>query len=130
MECVLADRLKELRRELGISQRDLARSLKLSPSTIAMYETGQREPDSKTLDHLASFFDVSLDYLVGRSDVRQSLHNKQPVNIDRILAEHNVLFDGKPLTDADKLVILDSLRMVRRAMNVSDTTKSDTTKKE
>lgn len=120
---MLADRLKELRRELAISQRELAETLKLSPSTIAMYETGQREPDSKVLDQLADLFNVSLDYLVGRSDVRQPQPDSQPVDIDRILAEHNILFEGKPLTQADKLVILDSLRMVRRAMGAEESEK-------
>jgi transcriptional regulator with XRE-family HTH domain len=61
-------RLKELRSKKEISQRDLAKLLKLSPSTIAMYETGQREPDAETLKKIADFFNTTTDYLLGRTD--------------------------------------------------------------
>lgn len=62
------DRLKECRGRKEISQRELASVLNLSPSTIAMYETGQREPDAETLSKIADFFGVSIDYLIGRTD--------------------------------------------------------------
>lgn len=66
---MLKDRLKELRNKKGMSQRELANFLQLSPSAIAMYETGQREPDSETLKKIADFFNVSIDYLLGRTDL-------------------------------------------------------------
>jgi len=62
------DRLKELRYKKELSQRELASILNLSPSTIAMYETGQREPDAETLSKIADFFGVTIDYLLGRTD--------------------------------------------------------------
>lgn len=64
------NRLKELRSEKGLTQRELANLIKLSPSTIAMYEAGQRTPDPEILQKLADYFGVSLDYLMGRTDVR------------------------------------------------------------
>lgn len=64
------DILKQLRNEKKITQRELANLLNLSPSTIAMYETGQRKPDFETLQKIADFFDVSTDYLLGRTDIR------------------------------------------------------------
>lgn len=67
---MLKDRLKELRIEKQITQRELASLLQLSPSTIAMYETGQRMPDPETLQRIADFFSVSTDYLLGRTDIR------------------------------------------------------------
>ena len=59
-------RLKELRQEKNITQGKLAEKLGLSRSTIAMYETGGSEPDLETLKNIASFFNVSIDYLMGR----------------------------------------------------------------
>lgn len=64
------NRIKELRKEKGVSQRELAEYLDLKQQTISAYEKGTNEPDLKTLDKMAHFFDVSIDYLVGRSDVR------------------------------------------------------------
>lgn len=64
------DILKKLRNEKKITQRELAKLLNLSPSTIAMYETAQRKPDFETLEKIANFFDVSTDYLLGRTNIR------------------------------------------------------------
>ncbi|HHV62342.1 MAG TPA: helix-turn-helix transcriptional regulator [Firmicutes bacterium] len=64
----LGERLKELRHIRGITQRDLARDLGVAPATIAQYETGKRMPDVTTLDTLAGYFNVTVDYLIGRSD--------------------------------------------------------------
>ncbi|MCK8825363.1 helix-turn-helix domain-containing protein [Fuchsiella alkaliacetigena] len=65
-------RLKELRKKEELSQRELAKKLNLSGSTIGMYEAGKRKPDSDTLQKIASFFDVSVDYLLGRTNERKS----------------------------------------------------------
>ena len=59
-------KLKELRQGRNITQNKLAERLGLSRSTIAMYETGGSEPDLETLKAIASFFNVSVDYLMGR----------------------------------------------------------------
>lgn len=63
-------RLKELRKEKSINQKELATLLKVSASTIGMYEQGRRDPDTNTLKFLADYFDVSTDYLLGRTDER------------------------------------------------------------
>lgn len=62
-------RLKELREKMGISQRELANNIQLSPSTIAMYELEQRSPDKDTIIKLACFLNCSTDYLLGKTDV-------------------------------------------------------------
>ena len=61
-------RLKALRKERGISQIKLSMDLNLSQNTISRYETGVREADYKTLILLADYFDVSIDYLLERTD--------------------------------------------------------------
>ena len=61
-------RLKQLRNERGISQRQLAEFLKVAPSTISIYENGQREPNFEILESLADFFNVDLNYLLGKTN--------------------------------------------------------------
>lgn len=65
---IIATRLKSLRKEKKLTQRQLASKLQISQSTVALYETGNREPDIDTLEKIADFFDVTLDYLAGRTD--------------------------------------------------------------
>ena len=59
-------KLKELRTNRGLSQKELAEIVGVSNSTISMYEMGQREPDFATVVKFADFFGVSTDYLLGR----------------------------------------------------------------
>lgn len=61
-------RLKELRVKKGISQLKLALDLSMNQNTISRYETGVREADYKTLIKFADYFDVSIDYLLERTD--------------------------------------------------------------
>lgn len=67
---MINERIRELRIEKGLTQRELAKELKLSSSTIAMYESGRRVPDHTILQQLATFFDVTIDYLLGRTNIR------------------------------------------------------------
>ena len=61
-------RLKELRKKRKISQLKLAMDLNMNQNTISRYETMEREADYRTLILFADYFDVSLDYLLGRCD--------------------------------------------------------------
>lgn len=63
----LGDKLKKLRTEKGFSQKKLGEILNISSRTIGYYETNERFPkDEDTLKAIADFFDVSVDYLIGR----------------------------------------------------------------
>lgn len=79
----LADNLKKLRIENNISQYKLAELLGFSRGLIANYEQGRREPDYNTLLIFSSFYDVSTDYLLGKTD------EKKPVTV----IEPNVIND-------------------------------------
>ena len=61
-------RLKELRKKRGISQLKLAMDLNMNQNSISRYETGEREADYNTLILLADYFNVSIDYLLERTD--------------------------------------------------------------
>ena len=59
--------LQDLREDRDITRKDLATALNISISTLGMYEQGRREPNIDMLIKMANFFDVSIDFLVGRS---------------------------------------------------------------
>lgn len=68
---MFSERLKRLRMEKGITQKELADRLHISRSTIAGYESLGKEPDGEKLCALADFFGVSVDYLLGVTDSRE-----------------------------------------------------------
>lgn len=61
-------RLKELRESRGISQVRLTIELNLNQNTVSRYENGMRQADYQTLEAIADYFNVSLDYLFGRTE--------------------------------------------------------------
>ena len=65
-ENVFGKKLKELRLEAGLSQRKLGELLQVCNQTVSFWETGSREPDLDTLVILSNFFEVSVDYLLGK----------------------------------------------------------------
>ena len=68
-------KLKELRIERGIQQKDLAATLGIGANTLSQYENGKREPDNKTLVKLADYFGVSVDYLLEHTDAPEKQEN-------------------------------------------------------
>lgn len=62
-------RLKEIRKKKGISQLKLALELNTSQNTISRYETGEREPGIAELIGIADYFNISVDYLLERTDI-------------------------------------------------------------
>ena len=59
------DKLRELIEDMNITQKELANELNIAPSTVSSYVQNTREPDFETLKRIASFFQVSTDYLLG-----------------------------------------------------------------
>lgn len=64
----MGDRLRQLRKEKGLTQKEVATALNINMMTYAHYELGDREPSISMLKLLCDFFDVSADYLIGRCD--------------------------------------------------------------
>ena len=67
----LPERLLQLRLEQDFSQKSLVREMGLALNTYVRYERGERDPTASVLVQMADFYDVTLDYLVGRSDERK-----------------------------------------------------------
>lgn len=68
MEIIFAEQLKQLRRGMAITQKQLACALETTQRNISYFETGQVEPDLTMLWKIADFFGVSIDFLIGRKD--------------------------------------------------------------
>ena len=79
---MIGNRLKMLREELGLKQEELAKKMSVSPSAIGMYERNLREPNNELTIKFAELFKCSVDYLLGKTDIRNP--GKQ---IDEVLNE-------------------------------------------
>lgn len=65
---VFSERLKELRKSRNLSQKELAEIFNTTNSSICDWECGRTEPNLNTILQIADYFDVSCDYLLGKSD--------------------------------------------------------------
>ena len=103
-------RLKELRENRNLTQAELAKLLKVSPSAIGMYEQGRRDPDSSTLKKLSVLFNVSVDYLLDnqppQNDALPTLTPKESSHLQKYRALDD---DGRELVDG----LLDTLHEQR-----------------
>lgn len=70
--------LRELRKNEKLTQTELAKKLGLAFSTISMYERGDREPDFETMEAIADYFNVSMDYLHGKKVHKSGLYMPSP----------------------------------------------------
>lgn len=125
------DRLKELRNEASISQTELGKMFNLSKQTISSYEKGGSFPSPETLQKLADYFKVSLDYLLGRNDKRnfgKSLSEKDKKDIqkdlDKIMEKlekpEGLMFDGNPANEETLEAIKDALEFgMRQAKRIN-----------
>ena len=104
------ERLRVLRKEMNIQQRELARLFNLSPSAIGGYERGLREPEINQLVAFAQFFNVSLDYLLGRTNERRTADDfasAQSFEYFDFMRAHTIIVNGQPLSDEDKRRLCD-----------------------
>jgi MerR family transcriptional regulator, light-induced transcriptional regulator len=86
----LSNRIKELRKKKGYTQKELADLLGVGQTTVANYEQGIRVPDTDKLNKLADLFKVTLDYLLGRDEKKEEINKKtdtvikEPQNISEV----------------------------------------------
>lgn len=92
------NRLKELRLSRGLLQSDIAKVINKSERTVGFYETGERDMGTETLGILADFFDVSVDYILGRDTINE------PIPIAASMKDN---LDISDMDENDKKVIMD-----------------------
>ncbi|OAA91222.1 helix-turn-helix domain-containing protein [Clostridium ljungdahlii] len=81
---MFGEKLKKLRTDKHMTQQELAKILKISSSTIGMYEQNRRSPDIQTLKLIAKYFNVSVDYLLGNSDDKTIPTPKEDTPVEKI----------------------------------------------
>lgn len=92
-------RLRELRNQRGISQNELSKHIGVSKSSVNMYERDEREPGFETLEAIADFFNVNMDYLLGRESRKNiSIDTSE---VDNIISR----FDARQLSDSSKPIL-------------------------
>ena len=124
--------LRILRKNKGLSMKELGEIIGVAESTISQYETGKREPDFETLLKLGEFFNVSVDYLL-RGDNPQNnktpaLTKKDERDIAKTLAnlketlenEEGLRFDGDPMSDEAKESILAAMELGLQAAKLKN----------
>ena len=84
---VFSTRLKELREWAGLSQNALAGVLLVAQSTVGGWEAGKREPSLDMIIQLADLFCVSTDYLLGRTDNKNTYIAKMPPDLEGMKVE-------------------------------------------
>lgn len=97
-----ADVFKYLRIQSGLTQQEMADKLKISRSSIGMYENGEREPSFELLENIADYFNVDMNYLIGKKELSENIPQGYYLNEDaREIAqfmfenpEYRVLFDA------------------------------------
>lgn len=110
MRATFGDRLRELRRERGMQQRELGDLYNLSSSAIGSYERNLREPTLDLLLKLSEFFGVSVDYLLCRTEERLTAvdyKEKDSFDLTEFMANHVITVGGVEVTEADKRRICD-----------------------
>lgn len=66
-----SERIRKLRKENNLTQKELAENIGVDRATVAGYETKGKEPSYSTLRNIANFFGVSIDYLIGNSNIKE-----------------------------------------------------------
>lgn len=84
------NRIRELREHKHLRQIDVADATGIDQKTLSNYETGKTNPDSYALIRLADFFEVSIDYLVGRCDTTVPPNEKKQIQKRLIAIQENL----------------------------------------
>ncbi|SCI10925.1 HTH-type transcriptional regulator immR [uncultured Clostridium sp.] len=74
---IFSTRLRHERERLGLMQKEMAQKLDIPPNTYNGYETGKRSPNLEVAKHISDTLDISVDYLLGRTDER-NLQTEKP----------------------------------------------------
>ena len=114
MKEALNEKLKKLRLKSGLTQAQLARKLKVSPSSIGMYEQGRREPNSETLSKMCKELNATGDYILNLEEDETQAKDVCAI-LDQfakyIETRKNIMLNGKPIKDEDKKKISNALRV-------------------
>lgn len=105
------NRIKMLREEFNYTQQDLANKLECSKSVIGLYENETRKPSMEVLIRLSNIFNCSIDYILGKSDIRN------PENIKNIPHANAGGLDTNGLDEEDLLELQRQIDYIKKMKN-------------
>lgn len=100
-ENIFAKRLREVREDLNLMQKEMAQKLNMPITTYNGYETGKRSPSLEILRNISDILDVSIDYLLGKSNKKSSLTNIELLKIKDISKNDEITELVKKLYELD-----------------------------
>ena len=111
--------LKLLRKQHNLSQKEIGNIFHASQNTVSQWENGTRKPSYDIIQEIADYFDVSVDYLLGRQEQLPELNSKDKREIqeilddteEQLLSQDGLMFDGSPATDEDVQKIIMAMKM-------------------
>lgn len=95
--------LKKLRQEYGISQQRLADAVQVSQPSINKYENHNIEPEIEILKRMADYFNTSIDYIVGHTDIRRRIEHTEAYHLNQ--RESELVTRFRALDEAEKCSI-------------------------
>ena len=102
--CDFPNVFRQLRNRDNLSQQELGDKLGIAKSTISMYENGNREPDLETLEKIADFFNVDMDYLIGRNITPNAYQSEVTISFNDV--EGLVARNGKKMSTEQKMRLI------------------------
>lgn len=121
---IIGKRLKKARENANLTQMNAAKKLDISNGTLSGYERNYRDPDTDILNRMANLYDVSVEWLMGRTDeVNKPLQpTKDEIDIAKRLKQFEadlansdgLAFDGEPMSDEAKESLLESMELLFR----------------
>jgi len=117
---MLDKRLRKLRTSLQLTQQEIADKLHISRVRYNQYETGKRQPDNEMLKIISNFYKVSVDYLIGNDDLRNSEHAALDEELQQLLNDPDTMVafkDFKNLSDTDKQEIINFIKFKKQQKN-------------
>ncbi len=109
---MFAKRFKEARESMDLSQKDMAKILNVGPSTVSMWEQDRRTPDKEMLIKIANYFDISIDYLFGRTDDPNNIVYSATIDGDKVDLEFDKDYPHK-LTPEEVEQLIKKLKEAR-----------------
>ena len=120
------NRLKLLREERGLFQKDIATLLSVSIPAVNQYESGKRDMSTETVVKLAEYFGVSTDYLLGKSDIRNpEKAQEDPLGLAKIGFS---MKDYNPPTDKQREQLAELIKVVLKDNKKEDKEKNENNK--
>ena len=116
----IGQRITKARRYLGMNQKELCEKTNINEATLSRYENGIREPKAATLSKIAEVLDVSCDYLLGITHIRNYESSQNDLNKDvesiyentkEMLSQEGLMLYGKPASKEDIDHILKAMKV-------------------